>query len=28
LGFDVLYECPPTSTEKGIYLMRLHLKKS
>lgn len=27
LGFEVLYECLPTSTNKGIYVMRLRLKK-
>lgn len=27
LGFEVLYECLPTSTHKGIYVMRLPLKK-
>ena len=25
LGFKVLYECLPTSTKKGIYVMRLRL---
>lgn len=27
LGFEVLYECMPSSTHKGIYVMRLTLKK-
>lgn len=27
LGFEILYECLPTSTHKGIYVMRLRLKK-
>lgn len=27
LGFEVLYECLPTSIHRGIYVMRLDLKK-
>jgi ribosomal protein S18 acetylase RimI-like enzyme len=26
-GFEILYECLPTSTHKGIYVMRLFLQK-
>lgn len=28
LGFKILYECLPTSTQKGIYVMRLCLRES
>lgn len=27
LGFEVLYECLPSSTHKGIYVMRLRLRE-